>query len=85
MPVPLRPLQRMMVRAAVDILPPWAQQQLDLARGGRGLSKWLSCGISVRSLIDRDREWSGRQACAVWLPADIFIAQTTTVSSPPRG
>ena len=26
-------------------------QQLDLARGGRGLSKWLSCGISVRSLI----------------------------------
>jgi len=31
MPALLRPLQRMMVRAAIDILPPWAQQQLDLA------------------------------------------------------
>lgn len=72
MPAPLRPLQRMMVRAAVEILPPWAQRQLDVATWRlRPFEARLLRGIGV--LADRITIANGpaAQACKrLGLPAD---------------
>ncbi|RYY23577.1 MAG: DUF2236 domain-containing protein [Sphingomonadales bacterium] len=39
LPRPLRPLQRLMVRAAVEITPPWVRERLGLAGKSEGLSR----------------------------------------------
>jgi uncharacterized protein (DUF2236 family) len=44
LPVPLRPVQRLLVRAAIEILPPWAR---DLVKGEQGL------GSIERHLVGR--------------------------------
>ncbi len=41
LPGPLRPLQAMMIRAAVDILPQWARDLLGLRNELKGWERWL--------------------------------------------
>jgi uncharacterized protein (DUF2236 family) len=57
-PAPLRPLQRLMVRAAIDLVPGWVRERLGLG-AEQGLSSWQ------RTLV----RWAGRVADRVVMPS----------------
>jgi uncharacterized protein (DUF2236 family) len=72
-PAPLRPAQRMLVRAAVEILPDWVRHRLDLSPD-RGLRRWekplarWAGGLSDRIVL---RSGPAAQSCLrLGLPAD---------------
>jgi uncharacterized protein (DUF2236 family) len=76
LPAPLRPLQKWMVRAAVEITPPWVRDRLglgpghDLASRERRLVKWV--GKSVEHLLLPSSP--AAQACRrLGLPADYLL------------
>ena len=72
-PGPLRPAQRLLVRAAVDLVPGWARDWLGLAPG-QGLRSWERPLVrSLGALADRVvlRDGPAAQACLrLGLPAD---------------
>jgi uncharacterized protein (DUF2236 family) len=71
-PDPLRPAQRLLVRAAVDLVPDWARDRLELAPG-QGLRSWeRPLGRSLGALADRVvlRDGPAAQSCLrLGLPA----------------
>ena len=72
-PAPFRPLQRMLVRAAVEIAPPWLRRRLGLT-DSYGLRPWeLPLVRQAGALADRTllRSNPAVQACVrLGLPAD---------------
>ncbi len=64
-PAPLRPAQRLLVRAAVDLVPDWARDRLELAHG-LGLRSWEKPLVrATGALADRIvlRDGPAAQAC----------------------
>ena len=61
-PNPLRPAQRLLVRAAVDLVPHWARRRLELGPG-LGLRSWEEpLARSLGALADRIVLRDGRAA-----------------------
>ena len=84
-PVPLRPFQRLLVRAAVDMVPVWGRERLGL-NAAMGLSGWQ------RGLVRRAGAFADRvmlpsspavQACRRLGLADDYLYSAATVSVVP--
>jgi uncharacterized protein (DUF2236 family) len=77
LPAPLRPVQRLLVRAAVEITPPWVRERLGLAGSSQGLGvvgkrfvRWA--GWAADRLVLP--ESPAAQACRrLGLPADYLV------------
>ncbi len=71
-PAPLRPVQRVLVRAAVEIVPGWVRERLELT-AAHGLRGWEPLVRQLGSLSDRIvlRSGPAAQSCLrLGLPAD---------------
>jgi uncharacterized protein (DUF2236 family) len=82
LPLPLRPAQRLLVRAAVDLVPGWLQALLGL--NGQGLHAWqtdmvrLAGAFADRLVLESN---PAVQACRrMRLPADYLYAPRSAVA-----